>query len=200
MRRKLLVCYVPGLDLRQVSESKTPAIARLLRTFPPVVIRTIPDTELVPTLLSGVYPHHNMIWQVSLDVARQRTVSQRLIDMLPGLVTTTAQCVRQKFNPEFDLATIPPRRRRKFVQHRFKYTRRAADPDSLKAFNGHKTIFGVLGGDSRYRFTSDFAALETIAQEALSSSLRFELIEMYALDLYQHWHLDNDEGMSKALA
>jgi hypothetical protein len=200
MRRKLLVCYVPGLDLRRVSESTTPAIARLLRTFPPLVIRTIPDTELVPTLLSGVYPDQNMIWQVSLDVARQRTLIQRLLDLLPGLVSTTAQCVRQQFNPEFDLATIPPRRRRNFVQHRFKYTRRAADPELLKAFNGHETIFGALGGYSRYRFTSDFAALERIAQEALSSSLRFELIEMYALDLYQHWHLDNDEGMGEALA
>jgi hypothetical protein len=38
-----------------------PAIARLLRTFPPLVIRTIPDTELVPTVLSGVYPDRNMI-------------------------------------------------------------------------------------------------------------------------------------------
>jgi len=123
-----------------------------------------------------------------------------MTDALPNLISTTAQCVRQNFNPEFDLATIPPRRRRNFVQHRFKYTRRATSPETLNEFNDYKTLFGVLGEASRYRFTSDFAALDSLAREVLASPLRFEFIEMYALDLYQHWHLDNEEGMKKALA
>lgn len=200
MDRKLLVCYVPGLDQRLISDASTPVIAEMLSTYPPAKIRTIPSTELVPTLLSGVYPHQNGIWQVSLDVGRKPTMRQRMADVLPNLVSTTAQCIRQNFNPKFDLATIPPRRRRNFVQHRFKYTRRAASPETLDEFNGYKTLFGVLGEDSRYRFTSDLSALGTLAQDVLVSPLRFEFIEMYALDLYQHWHLDNEKGMREALA
>lgn len=200
LKRRLLVCYVPGLDRRLISRSSTPAIAALMDAYSPVRIRTIPDTELVPTLLSGVYPHQNKIWQVSLDDARERTFTEQIVDALPNLVSTTAQCVRQKFDPEFDLATIPPRRRRRFVQHRFKYTRRAADPETLQEFGGYKTLFGMLGGESRYRFTSDFAVLPQLAEDVLSSSLCFEFVEMYALDLYQHWHLDDEDGLERALA
>jgi hypothetical protein len=200
MGRKLLVCYVPGLDQRLISDTSTPTIAKLLSKYSPADIRTIPDTELVPTLLSGVFPHQNRIWQVSLDIARKRTMGQRIADVLPDLILTTAQCIRQKGDPEFDLATIPPRRRRNFVQHRFKYTRRAASPNLLDEFNGYRTLFGVLGEDSRYRFSSDFEDLEYLAQDLLASPLQCEFVEMYALDLYQHWHLDNQEGMRDALA
>ena len=200
MRRTLIVCYVPGLDRRLISDVSTPVIAEMLNRYSPVTIRTIPDTELVPTLLSGVYPHQNRIWQVSLDVREKRTLPQRMFDALPDLVSTTIQCIRQYLNPEFDLATIPPRRRRNFVQHRFKYTRRAASPETLEQFNGYKTLFGVLGKDSRYWFTSDFSTLGSLAEEVLANPLHLEFIEMYALDLYQHWHLDNKEGMRDALA
>lgn len=200
MNRKLIVCYVPGLDQRLVSDDATPVIAKMQRAYPRVEIRTIPSTELVPTLLSGVYPHQNKVWQVSIAADRKRTALQRLTDALPDLLSTTVQCIRQKYDPEFDLATIPPRRRRRFVQHRFKYTRRAANPEMLEEFNGNETIFGVLGDDSRYRFTSDIAALDSLAREVLASSLRLEFVEMYALDLYQHWHLDDEEGMRAVLA
>jgi len=197
--RRLLVCYVPGLDRRHVSQAATPAIEELIREYSSIEISTIPNTELVPTLLSGVYPHQNQIWQVSIDALRRLTVTQRMIDLLPDLVTTTAQCIRQRFDPDFDLAAIPPRRRREFTQHRFKYTRRAATPDIMAEFNGYKTLFGLLDRDARYRFTSRFDALDLVAREISTSPLRFEFVEMYALDLYQHWHLDNRTGMREAL-
>jgi hypothetical protein len=197
--RRVLVCYIPGLDSRRISDEATPAIAELIRQYSRTEISTIPDTELVPTLLSGVYPHQNQIWQVSIDARRGPTARQRMIDILPDLVTTTAQCVRQKFDPEFDLAAIPPRRRREFTQHRFKYTRRAASPAIMAEFNGYKSLFGLLGKESRYTFTKRFDALDSIAQEIPTHDLKLEFLEMYALDLYQHWHLDNDAGMREAL-
>lgn len=107
--------------------------------------------------------------------------------------------MRQKINPEFDLATIPPRRRRQFIQHRFNYTRRADRPEILNEFNGYKTVFGVIGESSRYRFTSDFSQPDAMARNLLSSSCLFEFVEMYALDLFQHWHLDNPDEMRDAL-
>ncbi len=197
--RQLLVCYVPGLDTRHISDAATPAIAELISQYSCVQISTIPSTELVPTLLSGVYPHQNLIWQVSVDARRAPTTLQRMVDVLPDLVTTTAQCMRQKFDPEFDLAAIPPRRRREFTQHRFKYTRRAATPEIMEDFNGYKTIFGLLDKDARYRFTYSFDALDSLARDIPAGALRFEFMEMYALDLYQHWHLDKEAGMRVAL-
>ncbi len=197
--RKIVVCYVPGLDMRRISEATTPTIAKLVSQYSPIEICTIPDTELVPTLLSGVYPHQNKIWQVSVDGRRDSTTTQRMIDVLPDLVTTTVQCIRQRFDSHFDLATIPPRRRREFTQHRFKYTRRAATPEIMREFNGYKTLFGVLDEDARYRFTYRFDELDSLAQDILANSVRFEFVEMYALDLFQHWHLDDDVGMSDAL-
>ena len=197
--RKLLVCYVPGLDKRRISDVATPTISKLISQYSPVEIRTIPDTELVPTLLSGVYPHQNKIWQVSVDARHDPTVTQRMIDLLPNLITTTAQCIWQRFDPDFDLAAIPPRRRREFTQHRFKYTRRVATPEIMREFSGYKTLFGVLGEDARYRFTHRFDTLDSLARDILASSLRFEFLEMYALDLFQHWHLDDDVGMRDAL-
>ncbi|MBW2494239.1 MAG: alkaline phosphatase family protein [Deltaproteobacteria bacterium] len=197
--RRVLVCYVPGLDLRRISDAVTPTIAKLIGRYSRVEISTLPDTELVPTLLSGVYPHQNQIWQVSLGRRQRPTAMQRLIDHLPDLVTTTAQCIRQKFDPDFDLAAIPPRRRREFIQHRFKYTRRAASPSIMAEFNGYKSLFGLLESESRYTFTKRFDALDSIAREIFERDLRLEFLEMYALDLYQHWHLDHAAGMREAL-
>jgi len=197
--RQLLVCYVPGLDTRHISDAATPAIAELIREHSCVEICTIPNTELVPALLSGVYPHQHHVWQVSVDGCKSPTTLQRMVDVVPDLVTTTAQCIRQRFDPNFDLAAIPPRRRREFTQHRFKYTRRAATPEIMAEFNGYKTIFGLLEKDARYRFTYRFDALDSLARDILAGTLRFEFLEMYALDLYQHWHLDNEVGMREAL-
>ena len=197
--RRLLVCYVPGLDTRHISDTATPAIAELINQHSCVEISTIPNTELVPTLLSGVYPHEHQVWQVSINTRKERTTKQRMIDILPDLVTTTAQCIRQKFDPDFDLAGIPPRRRREFMQHRFKYTRRATSPEIMLEFNGYKTILGLLGKDAQYQFTYNFDELDAIARDTPAHDLKFEFLEMYALDLYQHWHLDNDTGMRDAL-
>jgi len=197
--RRILVCYVPALDNRYISEAATPAIAGLIKRHSCVEISTIPSTEFVPTLLSGVYPHEHQVWQVSLESRKERTTTQRMFDAFPDIVTTTAQCIWQKFHPDFDLAAIPPQRRREFTQHRFKYTRRSASPDIMLEFNGHKTIFGLLGETAQYQLTLNFDDLKTIAKNTPAHDLKFEFLEMYALDLYQHWHLDNEAGMRDAL-
>jgi len=197
--RRLLVCYIPGLDSRRISDAVTPAIAGLIDRYSRVEISTLPNTELVPTLLSGVYPHQHKVWQVSINDRRDPTLWQRLTDVLPDVVTTTLQCIRQRLDSGFDLAAIPQRRRREFTLHRFKYTRRAAEPEIMAEFNGYRTVFGLLGSSARYRFTYRFDELDMLARELPSPALRFELLEMYALDLYQHWHLDRDDGMRNAL-
>ena len=124
---------------------------------------------------------------------------QKLIDLLPDLVTTTAQCVRHKVDRNFDLPGIPPRRLREFTQHRLSETKRAAAPEIMGEFNGHKSLMSLLGEDTKYTFTLRFDALEGLEQKIPEDSVGFEFLQMHAMDIYQHWQIDDDEGMREAL-
>jgi hypothetical protein len=195
----LLVCYVPGLDERRVEGAHTPFLTRLRREREVVAIRTLPSTELVPTLVSGTLPHEHRIWQVSLRPEFRHQARMRLGDSLPDGLVTTLQCVRHFTDRTFDLPVVPWRRRRRFELHRFKYTRRASSPDSMNEFAGYQTIFGLLGDRSEYIFTKDFKSLPALAQRLPSSGRLLQFLEMYALDLTQHWHLDDERVMQDAL-
>ena len=194
------MCYVPGLDARLISDSRTPYLSLLRRDRDVIPIRTLPSTELVPTLVSGVLPHQHRIWQVSLKPEFRAPVPQHPGDYLPDIVVTTLQCTHHFFDRTYDLAVIPWRRRRRFDLHRFKYTRRAASTDSMHNFSGYASIFGLLGDSSEYVFTKDFHALPELARRLPSGERLLEFVEMYALDLVQHWHLDNASVMDDALA
>ncbi len=198
--KPILVCYLPGLDARRLSPEVAPNICAARETFGAVTLETIPTTELVPSMITGVLPHQHQIWQVSLRPDFRDGSRSSVTDVLPDLMTTTIQCTRHFFDRTYDLAAVPFRRRRRFVLHRFKYTRRAEDPDSLREFGGYKTIFGLLGNEARYVFTKDFGDLDGLASELprCDESL-LSLVEMYALDLTQHWHLDNPTVMKEAL-
>lgn len=196
---RLLVCYVPGLDARRVDATKTPYVAALRRDCGTVEIRTLPSTELVPTLVSGTLPHQHGVWQVSLRPEFRSGAAVGAAQYLPDGLVTTLQCARHLFEPTYDLAVIPRRRRRRFELHRFKYTRRAASHDSMLAFSGYPTIFGLLGDRSRYVFIRDFGSLSRLARSLPADERPLTFIEMYALDLVQHWHLDDGEVMDDAL-
>lgn len=196
----ILVCYLPGLDARRLSPEVTPNICAARDAFGAVTLTTIPTTELVPSMITGVLPHQHQVWQVSLRPEFRDRPRGSVTDVVPDLMTTTVQCIRHFFDRTYDLAAVPFRRRRRFDLHRFKYTRRAADPDSIREFGGFKTIFGLLGNEARYVFTKDFGDLDRLASELprYDESL-LSLVEMYALDLTQHWHLDNPTVMNDAL-
>jgi len=198
--RPILVCYVPGLDARRVDETRTPHVKRLRDESEVVSIRTLPSTELVPTLVSGILPHEHRIWQVSLKPEFRAPVPHRLGDHLPDGLVTTLQCTNHFLERTYDLPAIPWRRRRRFDLHRFKYTRRAASTDSMHDFSGYLSIFGLLGDRSEYIFTKDFGSLPALARRLPSGERLLEFVEMYALDLVQHWHLDNAGVMDDALA
>ena len=194
------VCYVPGLDARRVDGIRTPYIDRLRREYRPVEIRTLPSTELVPTLVSGVLPHQHRVWQVSLKPEFKGPIAPRPGDYLPDSFVTTLQCINHFADRTFDLAVVPWRRRRRFDLHRFKYTRRAESADAIREFSGYESIFGVLGERSEYIFTKDFDSLPALSRRLGSGERLLEFVEMYALDLVQHWHLDNAAIMDDALA
>jgi hypothetical protein len=196
----VLVCYIPGLDARRIDERRTPYLHTLRQRFPVTDIRTLPCTELVPTMISGTLPHQHRLWQVSLRPEFRAGAPSGLAGRIPDAIVSTAQLARHFFDREYDLAVIPWRRRRRFELHRFKYTRRSASADSLQEFAGNRTIFGLLGDRARYVFTKDFDALPALAERLPSGERALEFLEMYAFDLVQHWHLGDDTVMDDALA
>ncbi len=193
----MLVCYVPGFDRRRITEAHTPFVHAQLAAHPSVAIRTQPTTELVPTMITGVYPHEHQLWQVRLQPDRPRTFLERAIDTLPDAITTTFQCVRHRLDPGFDLPTIPPRRRRRFELHRNKYLRRQkAGKSSMDSIGGVDSVFGVLGDDSRYRVITRFEAMQSIAQYAPLGDVRLDFLELYVFDLFSHWNLDQPDAIA----
>ncbi len=196
----VFVCYIPGLDERLIDERITPYLSNFRREHQVIPIHTFPSTELVPTIVSGTLPHEHRIWQVSLRPGFRAGVNRGADDVLPDFLVSTAQCAWHFLDRTYDLAVIPWRRRRRFQLHRLKYTRRAASDSAMQEFSGFRTIFGLLGEKSRYIFTKDFSALPALSQSLPTGQRLIEFLEMYALDLVQHWHLDNIEVMNDALA
>lgn len=198
---RLCVLYIPALDRRRISAAQTPFIADTLERFPSTRIRTQPSTELVPTMISGIWPHQHGIWQVSIRDSVETGSMNRIFDRLPDIVTTTAQCVRHFIYPEYDLPAIPYWRRRRLKQHRFKYSRRQGErwKHSMMAFNGYPTIFKLAGSSSRYRFALDFESFEDHLSDMPGKALQLDFIEFYGLDYLSHWNLNLPEVISSYL-
>lgn len=199
--KRVLVCYIPGLDARRISQAATPAISALIDRYSSLEMTSLPGSDLAPVLLSGTYPHQNRIWQVSLNSRRERTLGQRLIDLLPDILTTTVGCAWQAFSAsDFDLAAVPPRRRRELILHRLTEVRRAASPELLDEFNGYPSLTGLLGGNSTYRFTLELNRLDEFVEELPDDSIRFDFLQNHSFDILQHWYIDDEAVLAGALA
>jgi hypothetical protein len=193
---RLFVCYIPGMDLRRISPDNFPYVANLFGSYPWAKIKTLPSVELVPSLITGVYPHEHGIWQVKLKPRLNASFLDGILDRVPDIVTTTFQCVVHFFNQSFDLAAIPYRRRRAFDLKRFKYTRREKSKEILFRIGGVESIFSVLGREeSIYVFNKKIKDLDSLFYRVCSGSYRLEFLELYALDILQHWNLDNPSRM-----
>lgn len=194
--RKLFVCYVPGLDRRRISADGTPFLHAFLAGNPTVGIRTFPSTELVPTLVTGVWPHEHGFWQVSLKPDVRTGIRSRLASLVPDGIVTTYQCLRHLLG-DYELAAIPWRRRRHFSMHRFKYPRRRQrDLTGL----GVDSIFDWVGPGARYRFCQHWDELPALLDSIPVPDREFDLLELYAFDLSSHWNLDRPEVMGTYLA
>lgn len=195
----LFICYIPGMDLRRINTKNTPYINGLLNSYSWAKIRTFPSTELVPTLLTGVYPHGHGIWQVKLKSNQIPCLRHILADKIPDILTTTFQCVIQFFNPFLEgLAAIPFRRLRHFQIKRFKYTKRMRSSEILLRIGGVESIFSIVGNrKSNYIFTKQVSKLNELLYKICSGVFKLEFLELYSLDLFQHWNLDNNSKVTK---
>jgi hypothetical protein len=188
---RVMVCYVPALDLRRVSEKNTPFVRHLLAAHPWVGISTLPNVDHVPTLVTGTYPHEHGLWGLRLRADGERhSQLAPLIDALPDLVTTTAQCMAHAVTNEVDLATMPPSRRRRFEAKRFKFVKHVNHPSLMDPIGGLPSLFSILGRDRSLFLFHGGLRFEGLLLAVGDGRRTLELVEVHALDSLQHWNLD----------
>lgn len=195
---RLFVCYVPGLDRRRLGAGQTPFLDELLARCPSVEIHGQPGGDRLPTLITGVYPHHHRLWQASLRAEARMSRRPRLGDRLPDMVSTTFQSLRHLVNRSRDLPAVPPGRRRQLQMHRVRHPGRGPGPRALERMGDFLSVFGILAADSRYLFTRCLEALERLGRHLPSARVALEFLDVYALDLFQHWHLDRPLEVEQA--
>ncbi len=184
--RSLFVCYISGLDLRRVSPTTTPFLAKQLSDYPWKSFTNLPSNELFPTLVTGVDPTVHGVWGVRLKPPSKATFLNRLVDGLPDMITTTVQCIRHVLPGVFDLAAIPPRRRRQLAITRTKYKRRSRWPEALFEIGGSPSVFSVIGSQKcRYRFSSALNPHRRLLRQVGDGRFQLEILELYSLDRFQ---------------
>ena len=113
-QRRLLLCYVSGLDLRRVDRASTPFLLNSLAAYPWARLKNLPSNELFSTLVTGVSPVEHGVWGVRQRSVVAQTRCARAWSMSPDLLTTTIQGAVHLATGVYDLAAIPPWRRRHF--------------------------------------------------------------------------------------
>jgi hypothetical protein len=192
----LVVCYTSGLDLRRVDDESTPFIAEQLRVCPWQRFVNLPSNELYPTLVTGVDPTLHGRWGVRLESAGAASWRGALAHLLPDAVTTTFQSLLHLLTRSYDLAAIPPRRRRQFAITRSKYQRRLGRPEALVEIGGVPSIFSVIGAPRcRYRFSSAMDPMRSVLRDLCSGPYVVEMLELYSLDRFQQWNLDRPSAV-----
>jgi hypothetical protein len=185
------------MDLRRVNRKDTPFMAKLLDAYPYVEFRNLPSNELFPTIVTGVDPTKHGVWGVKRN-NQERISRPGLFGKLPDWMTTTAQCCLHSLTNSYDLAAIPPRRRCEFEITRTKYKRRRKKPEALFRIGGFDTILGIVGPDrSRYIFSSTSKPIKKLLPLLCLDYHILEILELYSIDRYQQWNLDNAEDVNK---
>ena len=190
---RLMIFFVSALDHRRIDQKHTPYLYSLSEKYPWTRITNFPETDLDPTLFTGLYPHEHKVWQVRLKSGYD--FNKKLAhDYLPDIVTTTSQCFIHMYTGSFNLASVPDWRRRRFEIFKTRY-----DKKELKGYlkiNGFDTFFNIVGeSNCNYVFEGELDKLDQILPSLFHKGLRFELVEIHGLDTISHWYLDNKEKM-----
>ena len=190
---RLMIFFASALDHRRIDQKHTPYLYSLSEKYPWTRITNFPETDLDPTLFTGLYPHEHKVWQVRLKSGYD--FNKKLAhDYLPDIVTTTSQCFIHMYTGSFNLASVPDWRRRRFEIFKTRY-----DKKELKGYlkiNGFDTFFNIVGeSNCNYVFEGELDKLDQILPSLFHKGLRFELVETHGLDTISHWYLDNKEKM-----
>jgi hypothetical protein len=194
----LLVCYISGMDVRRLTPKITPYIAHLMGSCPHSYFTNLPSNELFPTLVTGVNPAVHGVWGVQYARNDTNSTVGRIVDALPDALTTSFQCFRHYIDNSFDLAAIPPRRRRHFKLTRTKYRRRNKQPEALFNIGGIPTVMGLVGKDrAHYSFSSSSNPVKRVLPGLCANGSLIEILELYSLDRHQQWNLDQPRETEK---
>ena len=193
----ILLLYIPGMDLRNLSESVTPFLSQALQDYSWAEIRTQPSPEQLSTVLTGMNPHDHGIWQMKLvrsAVANQR--SRTIWERLPDLLTTTYQCARHQIFHDCDVPTLPPARRKSFEMRRLKLHGRRDTDEVLKQLGDVPSIVTHLGKQQcEYTFTDRLGDFDTAANRVAKGNVKLEFVHMHAVDMMGHWVLDTPQKL-----
>jgi len=190
---RLMILYIPALDQSRIDQKHTPYIDSLSENYPCTRINNIPEVNLVPSLMTGLYPHEHKMWQVRLKSDSGFDASSAL-DYLPDIVTTTSQCFIHMFTGSYDLASIPYWRRRRLEIFKTKYFEK--ELKSHLKINGFDTFFNIVGeSNCNYVFEADLDKLDQMLPRLFLKDLRFEFVEVHGLDTISHWYVDNKQKM-----
>jgi hypothetical protein len=194
---RLLLCYISGMDLRRLDAETTPFMAEVLASCPWTPYSNLPSNELFPTLVCGVDPTVHGVWGVRLGAPPVADAPPRLVDRLPDSIVTGVQCVIHALHPPYDLAAIPPRRRRRLVATRTKYKRRRQWKEALYGIGGVPSVMDVVGPErSRYLFSSTSHPARLLSR-LCAPHVALEILELYSLDRCQQWNLDRPEQVRR---
>lgn len=196
---KLFVLDLTSLDRRRVNAETTPYLAAALESFPWAEMSNYPGNDLLPTMLTGVYPQQHGIYGVRLK--EESTLRPLGWELLPDFVTTTAQCLRHFVSREFDLAAIPPARRRRFKITRSKYRRFKHPHDVLGTIGGVVSLLGLIGEkESRYQFRSPNDPIRSVLPGIGCGEYALDWLELYTLNRTQQWHMHRPDRIRKCYA
>lgn len=193
---RLFVCYVPGLDARRITAGRTPFVEELRTSCPTVALETFPGGDLLPTIVTGVYPNEHRLWHVSLR-PEARIPRRRISDLVPAVVSSTLQALVHLADRTYEFPAMPARRRRQFNSHRLEYAARERDARAMERMGEFPTVFGILAGDSRYLFTRQLGSLERLGRGLPGAQVALEFLDVAGLDLLQRWHMDSPETLDQ---
>jgi len=113
-----------------------------------------------------------------------------VVDLLPDIVTTTAQCALHALNGPIDLATMPPRRHRRFDWLRFNIKQLDDVAKVLQPINGMPSLCTVVGATrSNYVYHDDFWDLDRLLETVGNGDFVLEMVDVHCLDHLQHWNM-----------
>lgn len=195
----LVICYISGLDIRRIDSSTTKYLAAQFEQSPWRSYVNLPSNELFPTLVTGVNPTEHGVWGVQITEDLPEALAPRLSDRIPDTLTTSIQCGLHFIANNYDLAAIPPRRRRRFKITRTKYKRRNKRPEALYTIGSIPTVLGIVGSDkAEYVFSSHADPTRSLLKSMCRSDKLLEVLELYSLDRYQQWNLHDENRVNQA--
>ncbi len=192
--KKLLFCYIDGMDLRRIDRTNAPFVSDILKSQHGVHITSPPSSDSLPTLLTGAYPSEHGMFGVKLKPNTSRSRITKIIDQIPDVLTTTAQCMFHVLTGSYDLSAIPPKRRRRFQILRTHQDKKYKKTENLLQFGGLKSCLGAVGMEKcRYIYSRTSDPLQDLIHKIGSGKHIFEFVHLYSFDLLQRWGLDRAE-------